>query len=177
MAPSTMSWHGQAEQPMMLRGRSVLAGVPDAQGTQPWTRVARRVWSAAVWPQSMWSGSSRWPCGMLVWWAPRHDGVARPRQVRWCAAGIGTLGSELARLKRMQRRRGGALALLRTSTIRPKTRGRAAGRLSRARDRYRTAQGVRAVHRWSEARLGALEKEIGLELPWVHSPQVAHILT
>ena len=133
MAPSTMSWHGQAEQPMMLRGRSVLAGVPDAQGTQPWTRVARRVWSAAVWPQSMWSGSSRWPCGMLVWWAPRHDGVARPRQVRWCAAGIGTLGSELARLKRMQRRRGGALALLRTSTIRPKTRGRAAGRLSRAR--------------------------------------------
>ena len=28
MAPSTMSWHGQAEQPMMLRGRSVLAGVP-----------------------------------------------------------------------------------------------------------------------------------------------------
>eukprot|EP00964_Phaeocystis_antarctica_P153463 scaffold121749_cov46-Phaeocystis_antarctica.AAC.1 len=34
----------------------------------------------------------------------------------------------------MQRRRGGALALLRTSwTIRPKTRGRAAGRLSRAR--------------------------------------------
>eukprot|EP00964_Phaeocystis_antarctica_P006649 scaffold3597_cov33-Phaeocystis_antarctica.AAC.1 len=37
----TLSWHGQAEQPMMLRGRSVLAGVPDAQGTQPWTRVAR----------------------------------------------------------------------------------------------------------------------------------------
>eukprot|EP00964_Phaeocystis_antarctica_P037918 scaffold21686_cov63-Phaeocystis_antarctica.AAC.2 len=33
----------------------------------------------------------------------------------------------------MQRRRGGALALLRTSTIRAKTRGRAAGRLSRAR--------------------------------------------
>ena len=133
MTHSTMSWHGQAEQPMMLRGRSVLAGVPDAQGTQPWTRVARRVWYAAVWPQSRWSGSSRWPCGMLVWWAPRHDGVARLRQVRWCAAGIGTLGSELARLKRMQRRRGGALALLRTSIFRPKARGRAAGRLSRAR--------------------------------------------
>ena len=32
----------------------------------------------------------------------------------------------------------------------------------RARDRYRTAQGVRAVHRWSEARLGALEKVLGL---------------
>eukprot|EP00964_Phaeocystis_antarctica_P023303 scaffold13042_cov36-Phaeocystis_antarctica.AAC.2 len=46
MTPSTMSWHGQAEQSMMLRGRSVLAGVPDAQGTPPWTRVARRVWSA-----------------------------------------------------------------------------------------------------------------------------------
>eukprot|EP00964_Phaeocystis_antarctica_P164520 scaffold142801_cov163-Phaeocystis_antarctica.AAC.1 len=73
-----MSWHGQAEQPMMPRDRSVCAVVPDAQGPSPWTRLARRVWIAAVWPRSM------------------H-------------------------------------APLRTSTIRLKTRGRAAGRLSRAR--------------------------------------------
>eukprot|EP00964_Phaeocystis_antarctica_P134473 scaffold98772_cov36-Phaeocystis_antarctica.AAC.1 len=55
------------------------------------------------WEWSRGSGSSRWPCGKLVWWAPRHGDVARPRQVRWCAAGIGPLGSELASLKRMQR--------------------------------------------------------------------------
>ena len=29
-ARATMSWHGQAKQPIMLRGRSVSAGVPDA---------------------------------------------------------------------------------------------------------------------------------------------------
>ena len=29
-ARATMSWHGQAKKPMMLRGQSVSAGVPDA---------------------------------------------------------------------------------------------------------------------------------------------------
>ena len=86
---------------------------------------------AAVWPQSMLSGSSPRLCGKPVWWAPQHDGVAGSGQVRVYAAGIGRLGSELASLKPMQRRRGGALAPRRTSTIRPKTRGRAAGRPSR----------------------------------------------
>ena len=65
-------------------------------------------------------------------WAPRHGGVAGPEQVRVYAASIGPLGSELASLKPMQRRRSGALAPRRTSTIRPKTRGRAAGRPSRS---------------------------------------------
>ena len=32
MTKSTMSWQGQAEQPMMLRGRSVSSTVPDVQG-------------------------------------------------------------------------------------------------------------------------------------------------
>eukprot|EP00964_Phaeocystis_antarctica_P125400 scaffold89047_cov55-Phaeocystis_antarctica.AAC.3 len=34
-ARATMSWHGQAEQPMMPRGQSVCAGVPDSQGPSP----------------------------------------------------------------------------------------------------------------------------------------------
>ena len=113
--------------------RSVCAGVPDSQGPSPWTRLAGRVWFAAVWPQSMHSGASPRLYGKPVWWAPRHGSVAGSGQVRVCAAGIGPLESGLVSLKRMQRRRGGALAPLRTSTIRPKTRGRAAGRLSRAR--------------------------------------------
>ena len=79
------------------------------------------------------TGTSPRLCGKPVWWAPRHGGVAGSGQVRVFAAGIGPLGSEPVGLKRMQRRRGGALAPLRTSTIRPKTRGRAAGRLSRVR--------------------------------------------
>ena len=132
-ARATMSWQGQAEQPMMPRGRSVCAGVPDSQGSSPWTRLAGRVWFAAVWPQSMHSGASPRLYGKPVWWAPRHGSVAGSGQVRVCAAGIGPLESGLVSLKHMQRRRGGALAPLRTSTIRPKTRGRAAGRLSRAR--------------------------------------------
>eukprot|EP00964_Phaeocystis_antarctica_P117651 scaffold81449_cov39-Phaeocystis_antarctica.AAC.1 len=56
----------------------------------------------------------------------------------------------------MQRRRGGALALLRTSTIRPKTRGRAARRLSRARPVQDRAggEGGPQVVRGEVARLG-----------------------
>ena len=98
-----------------------------------------------------------WAAGLHCRNSSRGAGCDRPRQVRWCAAGIGTLGSELARLKRMQRRRGGALALLRTSTIRPKTRGRAAGRLSRARpvqDRAGGEGGPHEVVRGEVGRLG-----------------------
>ena len=40
MTKSTMSWQGQAEQPMMLRGRSVSSMVPDAPVPWPWTRAA-----------------------------------------------------------------------------------------------------------------------------------------
>ena len=134
-ARATMSWHGQAKKPMMLRGQSVSASVPDAQGPSPWSSVGAKGAVAVVWPQSMLPGSSPWLCGKPVWWAPRHGGVAGPGQVRVCAAGIGRLGSELASLKPMQRRRGGALAPRRTSTNSPKTRGRAAGRPSRSKVR------------------------------------------
>ena len=93
-----------------------------------------------------------WAAGLHCRNSSRGAGCDRPRQVRWCAAGIGTLGSELARLKRMQRRRGGGHS--------PCSGHRQFGRKPevappdayRARDRYRAAQGVRAVHRWSEAR-------------------------
>ena len=64
---SMMSWHGQAEQPMMPRGRSVSAVVLDGRGPSPWTRVADRVWFAAVWPRLMYWGSSPRLRGMLVW--------------------------------------------------------------------------------------------------------------
>ena len=37
-----MSWQGQAKQPIMLRGRSVSAGVPDAPGPSPWISQASR---------------------------------------------------------------------------------------------------------------------------------------
>ena len=37
-----MSWQGQAKQTIMLRGRSVSAGVPDAPGPSPWISQASR---------------------------------------------------------------------------------------------------------------------------------------
>ena len=93
------------------------AVVTDAQEALFWTSAASRVWVAAVWSQSMYSGISPRLCGKPVWWAPQHDGVAGSGQVRVYAAGIGPLGSELASSKPMQMRRGGALAPRRTSTI------------------------------------------------------------
>ena len=83
--------------------------------------------------------------------------MAGPRQVRWCALGNGALGSGSASLKRMQRRRGGALAPLQNSIKPAETRGRAAGRPSRARpvqDRAGGEGDPQVV--WGEARhLGA----------------------
>ena len=43
MTRSTMSLQGQAEQPMMLRGRGVSSTVPDAPAPWPWTRAVGRV--------------------------------------------------------------------------------------------------------------------------------------
>ena len=77
-ARPTMGWHGQAKQPMLQSALSVLAVVTDAQGALPWTDAATRVWAAAVWPRSMWSGSSAQLASKLVWWPPRHGGVAVP---------------------------------------------------------------------------------------------------
>ena len=74
-ARPTMGWHGQAKQPMLQSALSVLAVVTDAQGALPWTEAATRVWVAAVWPRSMWSGSSAQLASKLVWRPPRHGGV------------------------------------------------------------------------------------------------------
>ena len=49
----TTSWHGQAKQPMMLRGQSVSAGVSDVQIPSTWSSVGAKGAVAAVWPQSM----------------------------------------------------------------------------------------------------------------------------
>ena len=71
-ARPTMGWHGQAKQPMLQSALSVLAVVTDAQEALHWTDAATRVWAAAVWPRSMWSGSSAQLASKLVWRPPRH---------------------------------------------------------------------------------------------------------
>jgi hypothetical protein len=62
----------QAKQPMLQSALSVLAVVTDAQEALPWTDAATRVWAAAVWRRSMWSGSSAQLASKLVWWPPWH---------------------------------------------------------------------------------------------------------
>ena len=104
-ARPTMGWHGQAKQPMLQGALSVLAVVTDAQGALPWTEAATRVWVAAVWLRSMWSGSSAQLASKLVWRPPRHGGVAVPGKVRVSGAGMDPLRSEEASLDRMQGRR------------------------------------------------------------------------
>ena len=73
MTRSTMSWQGQAEQPMMLRGRSMSSMVPDAPVPWPWTRAAGRVWFAAGRLGSMRSRTSAQLCSMLP---GGHSGMA-----------------------------------------------------------------------------------------------------
>ena len=57
-ARPTMGWHGQAKQPMLQSALSVLAVVTDAKEALSWMDAATRVWVAAVWPRSIWSGGS-----------------------------------------------------------------------------------------------------------------------
>ena len=83
----------------------MLAVVTDAQGALPWTEAATRVWVAAVWPRSMWSGSSAQLASKLVWWPPRHGVVAVPGKVRVSGACMDPLKSEEASLDRMPGRR------------------------------------------------------------------------
>ena len=104
-ARPTMGWHGQAKQPMLQSALSVLAVVTDAQEALSWMDAASRVWVAAVWPLSMWSGSSAQLASKLVWRPPRHGGVAVPGKVRVSGAGMDPLRSEKASLDRMQGRR------------------------------------------------------------------------
>ena len=67
--------------------------------------AASRVWAAAVWPRSMWLGSSAQLASKLVWRPPRHCSVAVPGKVRVSGAGMDPLRSEEASLDRMQGRR------------------------------------------------------------------------
>jgi len=67
--------------------------------------AASRVWLAALWPRSMWSGSSAQLASKLVWRPPRHGVVAVPGKVRVSGAGMDPLRSEKASLDRMQGRR------------------------------------------------------------------------
>ena len=62
----------QAKQPMLQSALSVLAVVTDAKEALPWMDAASRVWVAAVWLRSMWSGSSAQLASKLVWRPPRH---------------------------------------------------------------------------------------------------------
>ena len=78
---------------MVLGGREGSAVALDARQPSLWTSVADRVWLVAVQPRPMCSGSSPRPCGMPVWWAPRHGDVAEPMQIVPYAVGIGPLGS------------------------------------------------------------------------------------
>ena len=133
MTRSTMSLQGQAEQPMVLRGRSVSSMVPDAPVPWPWTRAAGRVWFAAGRLGSMRSRTSAQPCSMLRWWAQRHCGVAVPRQWRPSAGRTGPLVRGICRFERVKGAGAGHSPRPATSPNRAKTRGRAAGCWSRSR--------------------------------------------
>ncbi len=104
-ARPTRGWHGQAKQPMLQSALSVLAVATDAQEALPWTDAATRVWVAAVWPRSMWSGNSAQLASKLVWRPPRHGGLAGPGKVRVSGAGMDPLRSDEASLDRVQGRR------------------------------------------------------------------------
>ena len=104
-ARPTRGWHGQAKQPLLQGALSVLAVVTDAQEALAWMDPASRVWIAAVWPRSMWSGSSAQLASKLVWRPPRYGGVAFPGKVRVSGAGMDALRSEEASLDCMQGRR------------------------------------------------------------------------
>ena len=67
--------------------------------------AASKAWAAAVWPRSMWLGSSALLASKLVWRPPRHGGVAGPGKVRVSGADMDPLRSEEASLDRMQGRR------------------------------------------------------------------------
>ena len=86
----------------MLGGREGSAVALDARQPSLWTSVADRVWLVAVQPRPMCSGSSPRPCGMPVWWAPRHGDVAEPMQIVPYAVGTGPLGSKFHRFERMR---------------------------------------------------------------------------
>ena len=87
---------------MVLGGREGSAVAFYARHPSLWTSVADRVWLVAVQPRPMCSGSSPRPCGMPVWWAPRHGDVAEPMQIVPYAVGTGPLGSKFHRFERMR---------------------------------------------------------------------------
>ena len=72
-----MSWHGKAEEPMVLGGREGSAVALDARQPSLWTSVVRQgvVCSCAAVADVFWQLSAA--IGMPVWWALRHGDVAR----------------------------------------------------------------------------------------------------
>ena len=147
-----MSWQGQAKQPIMLRGRSVSAGVPDAPGPSPWISQASRAGlrccvvvvdvfgqlSAAMW-QARLVGTPAWRFG------PTH--VCQGVGCRYCdvsvpADGQGSCGRTLRRgirpaLDTLLKRKGQGLG--ETSP--------APGRRSRPHGQMRTISGANDIYR------------------------------
>ena len=146
MTKPTMSLQGQAEQPMVLRGWGVSSTVPDAPVPWPWIRVAGRVWFAAGRLGSKRSRTSAQLCGMLAWWAPRHGGVAVPRQWRPSAGRTGSLVRGIGRFERVKGAGAGHSPRPGTSPNRPKTRG-APPAADRAHGLYPAAEVAAAVHK------------------------------
>ena len=153
-----MSWQGQAKQPIMLRGRSVSAGAPDAPGPSPWISQASRAGlrccvvvvdvfgqlSAAMW-QARLVGTPAWRFG------PTH--VCQGVGCRYCdvsvpADGQGSCGRTLRRGIRP------ALDIL-ESPILPIAAARAAGDLSRALGLYGANPGAVDIYRSRAARVAS----------------------
>ena len=122
-----MSLQGQAEQPMVLRGRSVSSMVPDAPVPWPWTRAAGRVWFAAGRLGSKRSRTSAQLCSMLP---GGHRGMAVwPSQVQ-CSM-ILTLVDRRSHLCGRVQAVGAISGRRRTWSFRPIWRGPGAGRVPR----------------------------------------------
>ena len=92
-----MSWHGQAKQPIMQRGRSVSAGVPDAPGPSPWISQASRsglrcrVQTVRTTGKKKYWALSRKRLGVSA--TAQADGGARPEM--GTSAGSGALPREI----------------------------------------------------------------------------------
>ena len=90
-----MSWHGKAEEPMVLGGREGSAVALDARQPSLWTSVVRQgvVCSCAAVADVFWQLSAAMRHAGLVGTAAAGD-VAEPMQIEPYAVGIGPLGSK-----------------------------------------------------------------------------------
>ena len=90
-----MSWHGKAEEPMVLGGREGSAVALDARQPSLWTSVVRQgvVCSCAAVADVFWQLSAAMRHAGLVGTAAAGD-VAEPMQIEPYDVGIGPLGSK-----------------------------------------------------------------------------------